>query len=294
MYSEIIALLMCPICKSELKLSNETEVDDEIIQGDLCCKNGHNWHIHEGVLDFNTKEQGIGNNWSEYYKEVDYDELNRKIKEGTPESLRNAGQKAINKMVEIVSKKPAGYILDIATGRGTLLKELAMKINPETRIIAIDLSFTVLKYDRIKLKEINKNIRINYIACDGANLPIKDSSMDGAVSYFGLGNMLQLMPKGIEEARRVIKDSGYILESEIIIKEDSTGYKALLDFARESNIVLPDKYATLDGIKSIYSSFDSKDIEVKIIEEGIGEKNELDLLPFENEWYALVLMYSKK
>ena len=83
-----------------------------------------------------------------------------------------------------------------------MLKELQGK----SQILCTDLSFEVLKYDRLKAKKINPKVKVNYIACDATKLPLKDNSIDTATSFFGIANMLNLTLEGIKEANRVLKN----------------------------------------------------------------------------------------
>ena len=85
MYREILQILRCPKCNEELALITEKEEDSEIIAGKLKCKNNHCWQISEGVINFQSVEQEQFNNWTESYKEYNYEEMDEKILKG----LRN-------------------------------------------------------------------------------------------------------------------------------------------------------------------------------------------------------------
>lgn len=294
MYKDILHLLRCPACMGELKLSITEEKDDEILNGSLTCNDGHTWLIHDGVIDFNSREQEFANNWSEFEEQMGFDEMDNMIREKTPENIKKLNTEAIQKVVNTINVQSPEFVLDIATGRGTLLCELAKNAGSSTAIIALDLSYAILRSDRMKIKKINSAAKISYIACDASNLPFKDNSIDMAASFYGLSNMLDLMPKGVQEAGRTLKPGKSLLSVDIAVKEDSKGYEALKKFAKDNNITLPDKYAAMEGLELRYINRTFKFLKVDTVGEGIGIKNELDLLPFEDEWFAVIIVECRK
>jgi ubiquinone/menaquinone biosynthesis C-methylase UbiE/uncharacterized protein YbaR (Trm112 family) len=290
MYKEIINLLKCPKCNGELSLTIHREENSEIIEGRLTCNSSHDWAISEGVINFGSTEQELANNWSEAYEQYADEEIGKKISEGNPKNLTKISDKAKNYIIDIINDKKNGFILDIATGRGALLIEMVKQLKVEAQIICTDLSFVVLKHDRLRAKKINPEVKVNYIACDATNLPFKDSTIDTAVSFFGIANMLDLSADGIKEAKRVLKVGQSLLDTYVIIKEDSEGFKQLKEFCKQNKVDGAEKFAIKTGIEKTYfeANFDRKTIVT--IGESIGEKSDLDLLPFEGEWFAIVVV----
>jgi ubiquinone/menaquinone biosynthesis C-methylase UbiE len=157
------------------------------------------------------------------------------------------------------------------------------------QIICTDLSFVVLKYDRLTAKKINPEAKVNYIACDATNLPFKDNTIDTAVSFFGIDNMLDLAADGIEEAKRVLKVGQSLLDSYIIIKEDSEGFKMLKEFCKENKIIGAEEFTLKTGVEKAHIEANFERTGIVTIGESIGEKNDFDLVPFEGEWFAIVV-----
>lgn len=294
MYRHIVNLLYCPICGGDLKLHEEKCIDEEITEGRLCCTSNHSLKIRDGIIDFNSKEQKFGNTWSENYKELDFDELDRQIEEKTPDNLKKMYSDAILDIIKYINEAKPEYLVDIATGRGMLLTNMAGEINYNTYVICTDLSFEVLKYDRIKVKRINKNIKASFFACDATRLPIKENSIDTAVSFFGIQNMIGIMDKGIEECHRILKPGKMLINSYILVNAGTEEYNLMHQTARENKIELGDKFGTKESIDFTYGLTKFNEAYEKIIGEGIGEKSEIDLIPFENEWFKIVNMYSIK
>jgi hypothetical protein len=102
---------------------------------------------------------------------------------------------------------------------------------------------------------------------------------DTAVSFFGIANMLDLSADGIKEAKRVLKVGQSLLDTYVIIKEDSEGFKLLKEFCKQNKVDGAEKFAIKTGIEKTYfeANFDRKTIVT--IGESIGEKSDFDLLP---------------
>jgi ubiquinone/menaquinone biosynthesis C-methylase UbiE/uncharacterized protein YbaR (Trm112 family) len=291
MYKEILNLLKCPKCNGELSLTIEKEENSEIVEGKLSCEGGHHWAISEGVINFASVEQELANNWTEAYEQYEDndDELGKGISEGNPKNLIILSDKAKKFIIESINNKENEFILDIATGRGALFTEMVKQLKGESQLICTDLSFVVLKYDRLRAEIINPEIKVNYIACDATNLPFKDNTIDTAVSFFGIANMLDLAADGIKEAKRVLKAGRTLHDSYIIIKEDSEGFKTLKEFCNENKVIGAEEFALKTGIEKAYIKANFDKIDMVTIGESIGEKSDLDLLPFDGEWFAIVV-----
>lgn len=294
MYKEILKLLKCPECNSELSLEVEKEENSEIVEGKLICNSGHNYVINEGVINFNSLEQVFANTWSESYEQYNYDELDKKILEKTPENQIILGNKAKEFIIESINNKENEFILDIATGRGDLFREMVKGLKTNCQIICTDLSFEVLRYDRLKAKKINPMVKVNYIACDATNLPFKDNTIDTSVSFYGIQNMLSVASEGIKESKRVLKLGKTSLDSYVIIDEYCEGFKTFKKICKENAITGAEELAIKTGIEKFYNQANFSRSDIITIGESIGEKNELDLLPFEGEWFAIVVAKSIK
>ena len=289
MYKEILKLLKCPKCNGELSLTIEKEENSEIIDGKLSCNDGHDWLIREGIINFGSVEQELANNWTESYEKYNDEEMDKKLLEGVPQNFRIISNKAKKFIIDSVNNKENEFILDIATGRGGLFKEMVKHLKTESQIICTDLSFVVLKYDRLTAKKINPEAKVNYIACDATKLPFKDNSIDTAVSFFGIANMLDLAADGIKEAKRVLKLGHSLLDSYVIIKEGSEGFKMLKEFCKENKIIGGEEFTLKSGIEKAYIEAGFHRTDIVTIGESMGEKNDFDLMPFEGEWFAIVV-----
>ncbi|MDD6771510.1 MAG: methyltransferase domain-containing protein [Inconstantimicrobium porci] len=287
MYKEILNLLRCPKCHGSLKLTATKEENDEIIEGKLECCSDHHWLLKNGVINFGSEEQQFANNWTEFYKQTDYESVDKEVLAKTPENLIQINSKAKNYIIDKINNSNSRYVLDIATGRGMLLTEMAVHLKETSRIICTDLSFEVLKYDRLKAKKINPRLRANYIACDATNLPFNNYTVDTAVSFYGITNMATATADGINEAYRVLKNNHNLYNTVTIIKKDSEGFKAASSFCKENNMSGAENFYLKPIIEKAHIAAGFSKTDIITIEESLGEKNELDLLPYEGEWFAV-------
>ena len=290
MYEELLPMLRSPVCGGSFRLECLSASGDEIIDGSLVCDAGHSYAIRYGVVDFCSAEQDLANNWSEAYKETDYDSLDLQIENEKSAEEKRHDRLLLDRIAEETVCLKQGTVVDIASGRGMLLRALAARIDSPINLIATDLSFEVLKYDRLKLKKINPKLRASYIACDASALPLADSCADMTVSFFGIANMLGLVEQGIGEAARITKKGGSLLNASMLIKKASNGFALVKQVCAEHGLAGEEAFYLQEGATALHEKhFDSVVLDTAC--EGVkdGNENTTDLLPYPNEWYAEVI-----
>ena len=293
MYSSILSVLRCPHCGAEFELEAAKTEGEEITEGKITCKNGHGFSVRNGVLDFNSQEQKDLNSWSEYYKDESYERLDREADLQQTENQRKIRKDFFDGIIEEAKKLEEGYLLDIATGRGLLLRELLKKTDTNVHVISADLSFQVLKYDRVKLREINPQVKVSYIACDAAKLPVASESIDTVCTFVGFSNMMDLMEDGIREAARVLKNGAPLINSAVYMDKDADGAKKAAAYLAEIGMAGAEKIYIRDELTAIHKKY-FDNVREKIIYEGIAEKAEGDLIPCEGEWFANAVIVAEK
>ena len=292
MYTNIMPILRCPHCGTGLDLAEGQIENEEVVEGKIICKMGHVFSIHEGILDFNSQEQEGLNSWNEYYKEESYDDFDRELDAHDTETQRKNKKDFLDGIVEEAKKLNHGYLLDVASGRGLLLRELLKNVDSSVSIVSTDLSFQVLKYNRIKLKKSNPFIRVNYIACDATKLPIVDNSIDMVCTFVGFANMMNLMEDGIKDAARVLKTGAPLINSTVYMNENADGAQRVTRFLKENDMAGAEKMFIRNELITIHKKY-FKTIREKIIFEGIAENVEVDLIPCAGEWFANVVIIAQ-
>ena len=99
------------------------------------------------------------------------------------------------------SRTPAGadWILDIASGRGTLVELLA---RAGLRVVASDISPVAMTRLRARLAAHGLGDLVDCIAADAAALPFADAAVPAVTTYVGLQNIADPEP-AMRELRRV-------------------------------------------------------------------------------------------
>jgi SAM-dependent methyltransferase len=107
--------------------------------------------------------------------------------------VREARDACLRHVVELAHDGD-GLVLDVATGRGTLL-ELLLR-GTARPLSATDVSPTILR----RVHERLGNERIEYVAADAHELPLADGSIPTLVTHLGLANV---PASALRELRRV-------------------------------------------------------------------------------------------
>ena len=199
----------------------------------------------------------------------------------------------LDTIVSAVCNHKYKTVLDIASGRGLLLTELVKKLDKDVHIICADLSAFVLKYDHQKFKRIAPDRKISYLACDATNLPLKDQVIDAATTYCGFSNMVGCADVALKDACRVIKPAGILADSYVVIEKESMGYAQLHQVCTDQQITGAEDFFLHDGVLKHHEDLFSG-VECHVAFEGIGVGNDMDLLPYDGEWYAEQVFVSKK
>ena len=293
MYKEIIPLLSCPCCKKEFTcFPSETE-NEEIVEGFIECAEGHRYPIHKGVLNMGSAEQEDGNTWSDYYQEMSYEELDRVLEERKTENQRNIQHKFLKDTAAETAKLEKGFLLDIASGRGLLLSRLIETAGSDVHIIAADLSFTVLMYDRLKFAEKARHLKVSYIACDATNLPFKPDSIDMACSFSGFMNMGSLFEAGISESARVLKKGTALVHATAYMNPETHGFREVEKILDTMNQKAVARNLVQEDVLALHRRFFST-VSDKFSYEGIAEGEEADLIPYHGDWFANAVITAVK
>ena len=143
-----------------------------------------------------------------------YDSLNRVISFGIDVKWRK-------KVLQMVTNKNPGTILDIATGTGDLA--ILMTKTKANKIVGLDISVGMLDVGRKKIKALNLDSRIEMMVGDSEKMPFEDNSFDAITVAFGIRNF-ETLEKGLSEILRVLKPNGVFVILETSVPE-KTPYK---------------------------------------------------------------------
>jgi len=229
MHDTIVPLLRCTICHQKLDVSTiqETSPSGEIVEGVVACPSGHTWPIESGILVF-TREDAPSDPWSRTYAE--YETYCRQQETWLPEA---AGEVA--PLLASLAVDPSDRLLDLCTGSGGLLFSLLNHLDRRIEVVSLDMSLAVQRHNRRYLLERYGDHRVSFVSADAADLPFQGGTFS-RVTSFGIGNMLDKMALGVEEAARVLERKGTFTFTHMYVDEDSEGWRLLSAYMREQGI----------------------------------------------------------
>lgn len=287
-------LLRCPQCRSALRL---TVQNGRLAYG---CTNRHAYDVVDGVVDFKTREIP-GEQWSLSYRNYEAYLTEHRLP-GNPNYRR--GIDSTELIWKILEAQRPEIILDMACGTGQGIKQQLGRINWPVTILMADISHRILKWNsRFYDSEVrNPFVDMVYLACDGANLPIRDGTIDCVFSYGGFESMQAKMTDGLREAFRVLRSDGCVVYTKDIIEDhDSQNSQKWMELL----------LADLNGNEAAWVSNALIDLRewIQICEKnGFSENTykkmygelpapDTDRFPFENEiaqWMAAYVFVSRK
>jgi ubiquinone/menaquinone biosynthesis C-methylase UbiE len=229
MYDTIMPLMRCTTCHRELTVSSiqQASTSGEIVEGVVACPAGHTWPVESGILVF-TREDAPSDPWSKTYAE--YETYCRQQETWLPEA---AGEVA--PLLEGLAVGTTDRLLDICTGSGGLLFNLLNHLDRGIEVVSLDMSLAVQRHNRRYLLERFGDRKVSFISADAADIPFQAGAFSHVVS-FAIGNMLDKMSLGVEEAARVLEKEGTFTFTHMYVDEDSEGWRLLSAYMREQGI----------------------------------------------------------
>lgn len=164
------------------------------------------------VTPYNAPDQSKKQQVEQMFDTIsgEYDGLNRVISFGIDVKWRK-------KVVDLVKATNPDSVLDIATGTGDLIIQMAQ--TKASRLVGLDISEGMLAVGRKKISAADLDQGIEMIQADSEAMPFEDNSFDAITVAFGVRNFEHL-EKGLAEILRVLKPGGLfvILETSVPTK----------------------------------------------------------------------------
>lgn len=145
---------------------------------------------------------------------------------------RTCSKSQIDYVVEQLSRS-SGVIVDVASGRGYLVEEMARRL--ERPIVATDFSPRVLRRDRRFLEHYGLYDQVSLLAFDARRTPFRDSSVKTLTTNQGLPNIEQ-PDKLLSELRRIVSGS-FLAISHFYPSDDEANVTALQEFGLEPLLI---------------------------------------------------------
>lgn len=143
----------------------------------------------------------------------DYDRLNHIMSLGVDKLWRKRALK------EIVQKENKQNILDIACGTGDFSIAIAESMNPNSKIIGLDLSEGMLAVMKEKVSDKGLEHNISCEQGDSEAMRFSDNTFDCATIAFGIRNF-EHRDIALKEILRILKSGGKLIILELSVPEN--------------------------------------------------------------------------
>ncbi|MEM4204190.1 MAG: methyltransferase domain-containing protein [Candidatus Methanomethylicaceae archaeon] len=282
MKTSIIKYLACPVCHSDFLLLIHQKTKERVIEGKLKCKRCHkSFYIKNAIALFIpsgekqtknlkklrriTLKQEIPKTWLKHFSKKEFAALYKEW--GWILSSIKKGKNTIH--------------LDFATGTGRFLRNIASKTKGE--IVALEYNYPTCLELQYFLKRIKKHNRVSIVCADARKMPLKNGVFNSVSTWHGLDE--PKMEKAIKEAKRVLKDGGYLVASGIHYQKESKSFSR----AKKHGI----RFLTKEMIMKTLRDIGFSKIEHRTFFEGRwNEKG--DYLPIFNDFYSTYAVRAKK
>ncbi|RLJ09146.1 MAG: hypothetical protein DRP13_01060 [Candidatus Aenigmatarchaeota archaeon] len=165
MKKELMKILACPKCKSNLKVDNISEKNGEIKTGTLKCVKCNSYYpIKNYIPRFVKRDEYVSSFSYEWWrhKKTQFDSYT-----GTKETEETFKEKTgfdLNKL-------KGSLVLDAGCGTGRFME---IVLNHRAKVVGVDLSFSV----DVAQKNVGLNKNANIVQADIFNLPFKECVFD--------------------------------------------------------------------------------------------------------------------
>lgn len=258
--------LRCLHCKKQFS---------SISSSKIVCQNQHEFVIDDGVLVLETElELPEKFRWS---KKLRNPKENLLLDKKRSVMAKEKTKKRVEKMTDFVvenATKENTTIVDIATGRGLLIRKLLPKLDRST-VFLTDLSTNVLVGTSKLINPIKGTNIVPPIKASATRLPFEDNSIP-EVTCFGINNIRKTKTAFVE-IYRILKPGGKFIFSFSLIESGSPSHLWL-----QTQEDKPGPFDIIDEWQNEIKSTGFKLMKKEILFDGPVEKVPLDLIPREN------------
>ena len=204
---------VCPITHSPLTLSEPLEVKGEVVAGMLKSRDGHSYHIKQGVPDFTYPAQL-----------AEADAQARSFYDGRAEAYdqflhltfftHNEDERNVrNNFIAALNLQPSARVLEISCGTGRDSELIAQKLGPDGQLYLQDISPAMLA--RAQERLTGQPVPIAFDLSNACYLPYPDRSFDAVYSFGGIGEFSDIK-RSLAEMVRISK-----VGAKIVIGDES-------------------------------------------------------------------------
>lgn len=211
MKKDSLHFLCCPICHSDLTLTTQEVLHDEVTSGFLKCQAcNRRYKIENGILDFALPE--LLNKQDRRWM-LEYDRMARSydIIMSYLAPLSSTGIELFQRYLwaKQLQIRKGAHVLDVSTGTGRNLPFILKQIGSNGKLAAMDISRGVLAYAKMKIEKRGwENVELE--RANASYLPYKTGIFD-AVIHVGGVNTFGEKRRALHEMVRVAKQNAKIV-----------------------------------------------------------------------------------
>ena len=203
--------IICPICKSDLKLDSKTAL----------CHNGHSFdRAKSGYLNLLLNHKQSGDN------ELMINARNNILEKGYFKPL-------LDKIIAILKTYNLDSILDVGSGEGYYSRHIYESL--KVPVYGIDIS----KYACLKASKLSKDVM--YIVASNYDMPFNDNAFDATVNIFA-PHSPELMRISRKLILKVVPNSYHLWELKELLYDDAhirtANESAFIDCYKRDEILL--------------------------------------------------------
>ena len=282
--------LACPVCRSPLKFEGKRGTG-RFLRGYFTCNLSHVFQVKQEIGLFKDAKMSAHEfEWKiNVADQSKYDEIRKQYDSYLREDQKCAMQKTKDRLVNYVVEScadPNCAVLDVATGMGTFILDLAEGCSRDALLVGTDIDERPLRGALNRARKASVYDRLSFIVTDAKHLCFGKGSLLTVSSYFGFDNVPETS-LAFKETARVLGDGGRLFFSSLWLKENSDSIRLaekhnVCQIASEERLNKALERAGLvrDFVEEIYS--------------GVWPHNPMDLLPVEGDQYSHVIVHARK
>jgi uncharacterized protein YbaR (Trm112 family)/tRNA A58 N-methylase Trm61 len=287
MHERLLPLLCCPICHESL-LFQGRKGGGRLVQGVLTCPAcARGYPVDDEIphlLDVST----VASAW-EWEVDIEtpetFDAFDQAYLTSMPLGVRQVQPLVFGRIVHLVDQAQ-GPILDVATGRGVLLRQLALLLKVDQPLLGIDIDPKVLRGTQRYLRRRGLYDEVSLAVMDARHLALHALSMGMATSWFGFNNMPN-PADALQEIQRVLAVSGDLVATALNVDVLSNSH-LIAEGAGFAGFLTREEIET--SLKSVGLGLDRTEVFI----EGVWPGNPYDALPLKGDRYMHRLVIARR
>ena len=287
MHERLLPLLCCPICHESLTFEGRKGAG-RLMQGTLTCQACARGYPVEDEIPRLLDPGAAVTDW-EWEVDIEmpetFDAFDQAYLTSMPLAVRQALPLVFGRIVHLVDAA-AGPILDVATGRGVLLRQMALLLKVDQPLLGIDIDAKVLRGTQKFLRRHGLYDEVSLAVMDARRLALHGQTMGVATSWFGFNNM-PAPRDALQETQRVLAMGGELIATALNVEMLSNSHL----IAEEAGFA---GFLTREEIESSLKSVGLELDRTEAFIEGVWPGNPYDALPLKGDRYAHRLVAARR